>query len=276
MDIIEKMNIYSSKLVKNLNEVTLTHNTLLKQAVDNHDSKKLKEQILEYLFSNIDVFMDNFSSDGLILKKSITVKSRFKCYDCGQTIQYEFGNDYIRELNTCQYIGKYYFDISVPTGKLIFCDWPDNGRDNLMSLEKSFCTSDVDINNKLGRYLMSKGYAAYNIGYFYVGNTSPCVRQKGNVIHIENGVWDEDEEKATIFTDNSFEPKGQVCTDLWWVTAFDLSIYNKLIGMNLTPKQCGAHVVIDVAPGIYRFNYDSDADGWDFEHVQNYLTIEKI
>ena len=274
MDILKEKIEYCKMLVQNIEKFESTHDTNLFRAYKEKNVLNFITEMLIYLDAS-KVTSEAFDETTHKLYEPIKGRSLYECSDCGKRVWYEFGNNYIKELEPCKRIDTYSFDISVPSGKLVFCDWPSEGRDELNKLESTFDKTGIDIDNKLGCYLTSKLFAEHNIGHFFVGNSSPSVRAKGNCIHVENGAYeDEDSDEATLFTDSSFEDKGHVCTDLWWVTIFDIEVFNKIVGRPVNPEECG-DVVVDVEPGTYRFTYDANACHWN-DGIQNYLKIEKI
>lgn len=279
MDIFTNMEVFSNNLLNNLSRVEDSHETCLSKYYKEGNKEELLKKIKELVFDAFRNFADSFNEETQKLNKPIIAQYGYnKCYHCGEEIKFEIGNDYIKEISKCTRIDKYSFDIAVPSGKLIFCDWPDEGRDVLERLEEQFNSSSFDINNKKGCFQMSEAYSKYNIASFFVGNSCPGILQKGNTIYVESAFYEESDENAEnpIYSNKEATLKGNVCTDLWWVTAFDLEEYNKLTGRKLTPKECGAHVTLDVEPGIYRFTYDSNASSWNCDSVQTYLKIEKI
>lgn len=114
-----------------------------------------------------------------------------------------------------------------------------------------------------GRYIQSKKYAEADVMHFYVGNNSPMVSQKGNEIIIEVPGYYEDEdgdEEYEIFYDESFTSKGNICTDLWWVTGIDLEYYKDLLkkkfglmwnDSNVKDFLEREAIILDVDPGVY-------------------------
>lgn len=168
----------------------------------------------------------------------------------------------------------YSFDINVPSGKLLFCDWPQVGGDILQKFEDDFEPGHTNLNSKYGCYLMSKGYAALNIGHFYVGNSCPNILVNNNEIYVEYCDYNEETDEEII--ENGFTDHGSICTDLWWCTAFDKEVYKKLIGdyADEFETSLSEYICVDVEPGVYRFSYNADNNGsWE---PCRFLTIKKV
>jgi len=131
-------------------------------------------------------------------------------------------------------------------------DWPKNGQEILENLDE-----DEDINSFKGTVLRSKKYAQENIMHFFVGNSSPQVYYKDGLVYIGQDGYDENDEEFLLMeeaTENT-----SICTDLWWVTAFDVEIYRELIkkkfGENISEEfeeQFLQDEYINVRPGVYK------------------------
>ena len=70
-----------------------------------------------------------------------------------------------------------------------------------------------------------------------------------------------EEDDESIFTDNSFEKKGFICTDLWWTTGIDLEYYyillEKVFGKDMRNDEevkftLESGVILNITPGTYR------------------------
>lgn len=269
MNINEDVKNFINSLKESLNFID-NHETNLKYLYNNNKDKFF-EQLKFLIFSSS--FFDSYDSTLNKLTKPITISSYNYCFKCGNYVKYEIGNNYIKSIDDCFNLNEYSFNIKVPSGKMIFCDWPDFGKDVFYPLENNFEKGHDDINCSKGKYLTSKGYSQYNIANFFVGNTDPHILQKNNVIYVQDENYNKD---------NSFKDYGSICTDLWWVTAFDILVYKNLLNDDekfkdfLQEIKNNYYVVLDIAPGIYKCTYNNKL----FVDVENngnrYLTIEKI
>ena len=197
------------------------------------------------------------------------IRYPYECYICGKRPVFDIINGKLIEKEPhCVNLGDFSYEIDVPSGQLVFCDWMEEGRDYINSLQGDVY---INVNFIKGRIEMSELYLKYNIGTFYVGNSDPHVLQNGNNIIIQSPQLDEDNNKYII--PDGFDDMGIIYTDLWWCTFFDLKSYQELIGKDVSFEEAGAHVFLNVEPGKYRIKYDVLARD---EGKTTYLSIEKI
>jgi len=183
------------------------------------------------------------------------------CFDCGEYIHYSLeDNVLIAKERQCFEVKPFSVEIQVPSGKLVLVDWPENGQDILGHLDDD---KEPSINSARGTVLRSQKYAQENIMHFFVGNSSPQVYYKDGLIYIGQDGYNEDDEEFPLMeeaTENTW-----ICTDLWWVTAFDVEVYKELIkkkfGENISQEfeeQYLQDEYINVKPGIYKCTHYYD------------------
>lgn len=192
------------------------------------------------------------------------------CKKCGESIAYRFKNNALEPIQSeCfELNGNPIFEISVPSGELLFVDWFRSEPGVLKKDEYSLNLSSIK-----GIVGMTNHYAENNIGHFYTMNTSPLIYQKGNELFIGRPATNELFLKGT-------EEMGKVITDLWWVTFIDKAIFEKIAIKELGEKKGKqfvnrlvkeAHVIVKVEPGMYQFEYFYENPGYE----KLYATIKK-
>ena len=275
------MDLFNNKkgvkiLAKRIKIGEISHDIGLKRE---KDSQKAFENFISYNFFRIihSLHLDLDKVDVESLKTVDIPEIRFlqyphQCYCCGKFPEFKIENGELVEVDPhCVDLGDFCYDIDVPSGELVFCDWTDKGRDILNSIEKD---GRIDVNSLAGQKQLTDLYMKHNIGTFYVGNTDPHILQKGNSIIVERPAFDENEDE--VFSDESYEDKGFIYTDLWWCTFFDLKVYQELIHSDVSAKDAGAHVIINVESGKYHISYDVHAQENKDNVYSTYLRIEKI
>lgn len=261
--------LYYDELYNNASVVILKHNSYISACYE-EDKKKFWEMMYELIMDFSFIISKRFDEETKQLNRPVEVYTGHHCGECDELVRIIFGNHYIEDNGKCcEKVGDYSFDINVPSGKLVFCDWPEVGGDKLQEMEETFEGAKVSINSRKGRYLKSKGYAKNDIIHFFVGSIGPDVLQKGNTIYIERSHED---------TPDGLVDRGHICTDLWWVTGFDLEVYKKILSPDeyaefIKMDGYTAYVTVDVEPGTYRCSYNSQRESDDFIR---YLTIQKI
>lgn len=263
------------KIVKQIKLGNIPHDIRFKRYYE-ENLEEFYKLVKQLIFANsIEIVLETDFESGMINAKKLSYNSY--CPVCGKWPQFKIENNVLSSIDECVTLGDFTYDIDVPSGKLIFCDWPDKGRDILNSIEKG--AGRIDINCDYGIEQMSTLYASHNIGTFFVGNSSPHILRKGNSIIVESPVveYDDDDKEIGInYSDKTFEDVGSICTDLWWCTVFDLEVYQNIVGEKYDEDDVGAHTVVDVEPGKYRFKYDIDAHRKDYDEIMTYLRIDKI
>ena len=255
---------------------------------ENFNYKDIHETNLKYAYENgknnfkktfKGIFSANILLD-IVTKNKMTfpLRGRTQCWNCGKYIQLiiDENHNIYSDTTECFTEKEFSFDINFPSGKILFCDWPHLGEDILK-------IKDYDVNYLIGRYMQSKSFAEKFVMHYYVGNTSPTVSQKGNEILVEYPGWNEDDEELRY--GNGFEHKGNICTDLWWVTGIDLEFYKRLLvrkfGEDILNdkevKDCIEDaVVLDVEPGTYKCTtFYETCNRDDRSKPQIFVKIEK-
>lgn len=276
---LKLVDLYIDELKNNPLIVKLGHTSKLSYFYENKLMNKFWNEVKLTLTNYSYQFIENFDIKSKKLSNPIKINCLGMniCDDCGKKIEFTFGNHYIEDNGyDCKKINEYSFTINVPSGKLVFCDWPDVGNKRLLELENNFNNS-ISINYKIGRYYKSKGYAENNIIHFYVGNTCPNILQNKNKIYVECPQYDEEKDEEII--PEGFVDKGSICTDLWWVTGFDLETFKNILTENeykefMDMNGYTQYIFVDVEPGVYKCTYDANSEYSD--NPVKYLTIEKI
>lgn len=207
------------------------------------------------------------------------------CSDCGSKFSFiislERGilNIRVESDSICEKNREYSIEVDFPTGEIVVDDWPPFFPE---FMERGIVNNDrFDVNYVHGIRAASEQAARDGgYGYFFVGNTSPSIWKEGDGLRV--GYLDEENEDMSI---------GSICTDLWWVTIIDVSIYKKYlnaIGQEyseelIKKKSYGTANIIKIEPGRYRIKPyyglgysdgpDCNSCGGPFEV---YATIERI
>lgn len=198
------------------------------------------------------------------------------CFDCGERVSYVLDGEQLVPIETeCFKQKEVEVMIPVPTGELIFADWLEHGNEVIRYLSES----SFDVNTLKGLIETTLSYARAGIGHFFVGNSCPSVLKKEDNILIGNNSYDDDDEEIPL--DKEAESVGSVCTDLWWVTVCDRSIYEKIAiekfgehkGKEMA-KEAAEHadVSLKVEPGTYKLRcFMRVKDDYEL-----YATLEKV
>jgi hypothetical protein len=235
--------------------------------------------VMHFFLNDKDRFLENakHETNGFGLRSDENlVFSDIYCFDCGAYLDYYLeGDTLIPDHKECFSDNEVVLDIPVPTGELVFSDYPEHGRKVMMQAENK----KTDINCTQGVVQRIEEYASAGIAHFYVGNSSPHIYKKGNQLLIGRGCYDEEENEIPLEVDAI--DVGYVCTDLWWVTAFDRSIYEKMAqnifgvekGSQMTREAVKkADAVLQVEPGTYRLRYFTKVK----DERELYATLELI
>lgn len=257
------------------------HGNILSYFYEN-DRGKFFTELKRFLMDGWVQFMDKFDPDTKQLIEPVFLSSFFlgeKCHYCGDSMTFKFDNHSISTLGECEKFDTYSFEVNVPSGHLVFCDWPPFGSEVLISLEDDYQSKNghYSINNTKGCFTCSKLYADNDIIHFFVGNTSPCILKDGNNIYVEESGYDDNDEEIFL---HDVDCEGSICTDLWWITAFDLDNYHKLLdnyGLSynefLEDIDGYGYVKVNVNPGVYKCSYERNNDD-NSPHC--YVKIEKV
>lgn len=229
-----------------------------------------------------------YDEDFALFKEKLAELTKFKktgdsfgldyCGDCGEYIKYQIVNDILQSVNhpLCFNAEEIYVDVSVPSGELLFSDWPEHGTELFGHLDKH----SKSINTDAGIAQRIENYATENIIHFFVSNTSPNIEQKNNDLFIGRSAYDEEDDFLIGFVIGAKEA-GSISTELWWTTAIDRLTYLKAatekfgdergFAMTEEAKQ-NAHAIVHVDPGKYRLTYIVNPD----EDYRLFGTIKKL
>ena len=254
-------------------KVDIIHDVSLKYALEKKD-KKLFQDIFERIFQ-FSILMSISKYEEI----KYPLKGTYTCWDCGKEVKLLFDGEkiYQEENDECFNERVFSFDIKVPSGKLLLNDWIAYGNN-------IFGIIDENVNYLIGKYKESKRYAELNCLHMFVGNTCPSVMQKDDTIYIELSGYNEEDDES-IFTDNSFEKKGFICTDLWWTTGIDLEYYYRLLekvfGKDMRNDEevkstLESGVILNITPGTYRCTSFYDICNRDSNEPQIFIKIEKM
>lgn len=177
----------------------------------------------------------------------VPVKVRGECHNCGKRIEFSLKAPSKRSMiglvaeTVCEYKDGFpeivtYLD--VPSGEIVLFN------DLRKFYEKP--TKYMDICSNIGTKAYSEYYAEQGLILHFVGNTSPDVYQRGNVLSI-----------GRVSRGKNI---GSICTDLWWYCAADRIALEKVMGKTIKQYQKDYHaagawpqlVVAKVKPGRYK------------------------
>jgi hypothetical protein len=186
------------------------------------------------------------------------------CTECGEC--YSLYTDGIKVWcpSTCPFPNgppPYHHDFDFPSGKIVV----ENDSRHLFPDHEDFSGSGVVWEQRITAY-----YAKLGMAHFFVGNTCPGVYQVGEDRYIiaPNPV----DKDYNDLNPEDWEHRGSICTDLWWYSIMDHSLFISLGGK----PQKHYQDIIEVTPGRYRFTHQHhltrDAGGLD----EVYTTIERI
>lgn len=210
------------------------------------------------------------------------------CSECGEYVSYLFNGETLKdgvmnhetmelERKKCSLIGDYTFEVNFPTGKVICADRLPNSYDMLQRLDDN-CTHTL--NSSLGLKERTLSYATENILHVFVGNTCPSVFKKDDTLvigHSSNNECGncscgreecncEYEEYPPI---DGAENIANICTDLWWASVVDVSIYEKLLADYFGKEEAEKYmdkieaVETKLKPGVYKCTYHRVEDTYD-------------
>lgn len=220
--------------------------------------------------------------------------SEAKCYDCCEPLSVTVKGNTIHFASAkgaCQSNRYFTVDIDFPTGEVVYGDWPD--RFSEMEGEGFFARGDADINYMIGERKTAEEMAKFSILHMFVGNSCPRLgfNPITNAIHIgrttEYIEYEGDDpegmdEERDIPELAGFNELGYFCTDLWWVTMVDKSLYDQMLA-KLPKKRDKRYYskkldVAKITPGRYRFTacYGMDPDLDDAHDTTTYVRAEYL
>lgn len=145
------------------------------------------------------------------------------CSDCGErfkvyldletlTLTLEVDEDFTE----CEIRKDYSFDLNFPSSKIAFCNYFRGILDDKkyeVGPEGQF----LNINYFKDEKMHTLNYASDNIGYVFVGNTSPTIHSRDDAL------------VAGMYEPEGYLEHGNVCTDLWAVNFMDYSQLQKIL-----------------------------------------------
>lgn len=194
-------------------------------------------------------------------EESITFDSNYdsKCYDCAKKMRMTLKGNHIHiDCETaCENNREFSVEVEFPTGEVVYADWPARFSEIRDEGFLDECDDGESINYLKGQRQRSEGFAAQGIYHQSVGNTCPTwyYNETTHEISIGGGSYDEETDEST--GPEGFKEMGYFCTDLWWVTMLDRSLYDDMVSK--LPKQESKKyyqknlTTAKIKPGRYRF-----------------------
>lgn len=273
-------------------KISLEHNAYAKKVFEslNNDAK-------------VDYFLELFMGSLLVLNK-IEIPKLIgvgnECSECGQIIIYEYDMDtnelldYVRNQETqnlergkCTFVDDYSFEITFPTGEIICKDRLPYSYDMLKEIDDTGHT----LNSNLGLKERTLAYANENIFHVFVGNSCPDVFKKDDLLCVghsndnESGSCSCGREECDCEYEEYPPIEGSIqiadiCTDLWWASIVDVSIYEELLIDHYGKEQAKAYIEeivpieTKIKPGVYKCTYFRNEDIYDRPSI--YATLEWV
>lgn len=206
---------------------------------------------------------------------SLGISASEHCSICSKYVEYVLDNDVIIAQSECPYPDGYppfTVDLNVPSGKIVFAN-------DLRALT-TLNDRDYDVNSTSEMGRLTKDYASNDaMVHVFVGNSMPGVYRKSDgSVTVENGGYDADADYEPLPVEGL--ELGSICTDLWWFSAMDADVFNQRCKeFNLDPEVFAPGwtelIVVDVAPGIWRWSVDymqdtHDPNGVTYAHGQHF------
>lgn len=149
-------------------------------------------------------------------------------------------------------------DLKSPSGKLVFLNDPRQ----FLKIERDNRYA-VSINSTLGCIQETEFYASHNVGFFFVGNSSPHIFQKDNEL-VLCSYYDDDEDENLV-SDEHVE-LGYVCTDLWWYTVMDHQLFLDMCAANDVDPESIDYTVATTNKDSFTVDHDltahTEGDFW--------------
>lgn len=273
-------------------KVSLEHNSYAKEVFNSNDNIK-----------KLDYFLELFMGSLLLSKRIEMPKLRglgHQCSECGEFIVYEYNMttnellDYVRNKETeelergkCTFIGDYSFEIAFPTGVIICDDRLPYSSDMLNDIDETKHT----LNSNIGLKERTLAHATKNIFHVFVGNSCPDVFKKDDLLCVghsddnEGGNCSCGREECDCEYEEYPPVEGaiqiaDICTDLWWTSIVDVSIYEKLLIDYYGEEQAKAYmeelnpIKTNIKPGIYKCTYFRNDDIHDRPNI--YANLEWV
>lgn len=151
-------------------------------------------------------------------------------------------------------------ELDIPSGKII-------ASDDLRGTKHFNVEDDYFIDGAFGCDLWAQDLAKKaNVGYAFVGNTSPRITVKPDgIFRVVNGEYDEEDEEKNPFESNE-TVVAEICTDHWATMITDYQYWldhgGKTVDDLNEPYKFLVFTVFDVTPGKYRWTVFSHSDGF--------------
>lgn len=289
----EEFSWVKDKFEKGEIKLLLEHNCYAKELFEgtNNDEK-------------LNYFLELFWGSLLLLSRKIDMPKLIgrgnQCSECGEFIVYEYNMttneliDYVRNKETeelergkCKFIGDYSFEISIPTGVIICDDSMPYSCDILKDIDNTKHT----LNCKLGLKERTLAHASKDIFHVFVGNSCPNVFKKDDLLCVGH-FFDNESGNCSCGMENcdceyeeyppieGAESIANICTDLWWASVVDISIYEKLLIDYYGEEQAKTYIKeitpieTKIKPGIYRCTYHRNDDYYNMPSI--YARLEWV
>jgi hypothetical protein len=151
-------------------------------------------------------------------------------------------------------------ELSIPSGKII-------ASDDLREPEHFDIEDESFIDGAFGWDLWAKDLAEKaNVGYAFVGNTSPSITVKSDgVFRVVKGEYDEENPSKSPYEDDE-TVIAEICTDHWATMITDYQYWldhgGKPVEKLNEPYKFLVFTVFDVTPGKYRWTVYSHSDSF--------------
>lgn len=227
-------------------KVSLEHNTFAKKVFDGNDNEEKFEYFIDLFY--MPLYKLRYKLKKELDKYSIRA-SGGECGECGEFVTYIYDAenkeliDYVRNKNTdelertgCEIVDDYSFEIKFPTGEILCDDRLPYSYDMLSNLD-----SIHTLNSNTGLKERTLNHAKEDIFHVFVGNSSPDVFKHNDLLAVghssnneispcscgtESGCDCDFEEYYPI---KNSEKISSICTNLWWASIVDISVYKKLL-----------------------------------------------
>lgn len=271
--------------------VNLEHSCYAKNLFESNDVDRKFEYFLELFMASL------LASQRIDIDRYTAVGQ--ECSECGKLVVYEYDIenceilDYTRNSKTnklergcCTFVDDYSFEIDIPTGEILCCD-----RLPFYDMLQRLDNTKHTLNSNLGLKERTLSYATENIFHVFVGNSCPDVFKKDNTLYIGHSSDNEcgecscgreecDCEYEEYPPIEGAEQIADICTDLWWASIVDISIYKKLLIDYYGEEQAKTYmkeitpIETKIKPGVYRGyvkRQNSHDDYYNHPSVLTYL-----
>lgn len=200
----------------------------------------------------------------------VAVMGFYSCSCCGaRTGRAETNGELVRLTGApCEFpdgLPPVEWELNVPSGRLVVAN---DLRDLFPLME-----DDFDVNTQSGCRLTTLAYAEHGMSHASVGNTCPGVyRCSDGSYKVASPPW-EDSDPMPEFDGTRL---AGVCTDLWWYSICDKDEFEKRLKHFGREAEDFSVKVVDVEPGVYRFNWDARARAGSGPGELVYTRFERV